>query len=357
MPALLVVPILGGLSDYVGRKAILAIPIITGIVDVATLVVVEKYQGQIWMIALMKLITGFFGSWGVIVVSAYAMITDISDSLNRTSRFVHLEGTVLLGFVLGPIMGGTLSKFLESGIMGVFQICLILNIVSLALMTLLEESLDAEIREKRNQASLSFISIAKSSLGSAFSIFTRKQDLSQIPLLIVSFSLGLTMGAHSTFFLWSAFVFGWNSYNQGIFKLVYATSRLLYMFIVFPLIKRFFNGAIGFDLGVLRLSVFIISLATLLTGLSTQGWMVLALALLDGIGGLASSTTKGLLSHSSPSDMQGTLFSGIQVIQQLGYITSAVMFPNIWAATVGTRLTSLFLYIQAGVSSSFGVHG
>ena len=106
-------------------------------------------------------------------------------------------------------------------------------------------------------------------------------------------------------------------------------------------------GHVEFQIVILQTSTITMAVALFLLALSTKGWQVFAVSALDGYGALAVPTLKGLLSMTIAPDLQGTLFSGMAMLQQLGTVIATVVFPNIWAVTVGTDWSDLFLYIQA----------
>jgi hypothetical protein len=46
---------------------------------------------------------------------------------------------------------------------------------------------------------------------------------------------------------------------------------------------------------------------------------------------------------------QAFIFSGLQVIQSLGFIFATLVLPPVWNITVGTPWINTFLYIEIGV--------
>lgn len=317
---------------------------------ILTLLLIQEYHLSLWVLAGLKFLDGVFGSWPVIVIAAFAYISDITPPETRTSIFVYIEASFFLAFTIGPLVGGILTKVLPNGVMDVFRITLGIEVfVLLYIIFILKESRELKPASSEDEQN-SFMQTAKKALSSTFSVFWTATSTSQLLLLAVMFSIGLAFGASGVFFLWAASNFAWASYEQGIYLFIFSSSRMLCMVLLFPFIKMIFKASIHLDAMILRTSIFILCCGAFAMGLATQGWMVLVIAFVDGMGALATPTVRGLLSKSATADQQGSLFSGIQVIQNFGSMVSGFVFSNIWAVTVGTKFSSAFLFMESFVS-------
>lgn len=98
-------PILGAISDHIGRKKVLIIALL-GIFIGYVLSAIGIYSSEISLIFLGRIIAGFAG--GSVSV-AYSAIADISDESSKTRNFGLISMMVGLGFILGPYIGGRLS--------------------------------------------------------------------------------------------------------------------------------------------------------------------------------------------------------------------------------------------------------
>jgi DHA1 family tetracycline resistance protein-like MFS transporter len=97
-------PIMGKISDSVGRKPMLIISQLSTLVSFLIL----GFANSLWMIYLSRAIDGLFGSNQAI---AQAYLSDISSKKNR-SRAFGLSGMAFgAGFLVGPLTGGFLSQF------------------------------------------------------------------------------------------------------------------------------------------------------------------------------------------------------------------------------------------------------
>jgi multidrug resistance protein len=99
-------PVLGSLSDKYGRKPLLAISLFGTCIS---FIMFAQAQGIIMLFAA-RILDGITG--GNVSV-AQAMISDTSTPQNRAKKFGILGSAFGFGFVIGPAIGGLLSKWGE----------------------------------------------------------------------------------------------------------------------------------------------------------------------------------------------------------------------------------------------------
>lgn len=97
-------PVLGSLSDKWGRKPLLVISLI----GTAVSFIMFGFANSIFVLFAARILDGLTG--GNISV-AQAMISDISSPKERAKNFGILGSAFGFGFVIGPAVGGLLSKF------------------------------------------------------------------------------------------------------------------------------------------------------------------------------------------------------------------------------------------------------
>ena len=99
-------PVLGSLSDKFGRKPILAISLL----GTCASFILFGFANSIIVLFAARILDGITG--GNISV-AQAMVSDISSAKERAKNFGILGSAFGFGFVIGPAVGGLLSKFGE----------------------------------------------------------------------------------------------------------------------------------------------------------------------------------------------------------------------------------------------------
>lgn len=100
----LAAPILGRLSDRFGRRLVLMISLAGNIFSFVLL----GLAANLWMLFAARILAGIIGS-NISVAQAY--ITDVTDESNRARGLGLIGAAFGLGFILGPAIGGLLSRF------------------------------------------------------------------------------------------------------------------------------------------------------------------------------------------------------------------------------------------------------
>jgi DHA1 family tetracycline resistance protein-like MFS transporter len=139
-------PILGRLSDRLGRRFVLLVSLAGNIVAY----IILGFANTLLVIFIARAMAGFFGG-NISVAQAY--ITDITDEKNRAKGLGLIGAAFGLGFIFGPALGGILSQF---GFMVPALVAAGLAIINLVLVFFwLPESLTKEKRdamlERNNQ--------------------------------------------------------------------------------------------------------------------------------------------------------------------------------------------------------------
>ncbi|MFN0106482.1 MAG: MFS transporter [Bryobacteraceae bacterium] len=96
-------PILGALSDRVGRRPVL----LFSIVGSAFGYFLFGWAGSLWVMFLARIVDGATGGN---ISTAMAAIADISAPKDRAKNFGLIGMAFGLGFIIGPALGGLLSK-------------------------------------------------------------------------------------------------------------------------------------------------------------------------------------------------------------------------------------------------------
>src|SRR6185369_15674911 len=97
-------PVLGALSDRLGRRPVLLISLGGAAINYLFL----AFAPNLWMLLLGRAIAGLTSA-NTAVAAAY--ITDISPEDKRARRFGLLNAMFGIGFIIGPVLGGVLGDY------------------------------------------------------------------------------------------------------------------------------------------------------------------------------------------------------------------------------------------------------
>lgn len=100
----LFVPILGALSDRIGRKPVLA----TAQLGTFCSLMILGFSNALWMIFLSRILDGITGAN---LATAQSVITDSTDADNRAKGLGLIGATFGVGFVIGPVLSGLALYF------------------------------------------------------------------------------------------------------------------------------------------------------------------------------------------------------------------------------------------------------
>jgi DHA1 family tetracycline resistance protein-like MFS transporter len=301
-------PMLGAISDRVGRRPVLLYSMAGMCVNFLT----TAWAPNLACLFIGRVIGGM-SSASMSVASAYA--SDISTPDNRAKSFGKVGAAFGLGFICGPMLGGLLGSVdlhlpfyvagaLSAGnfIYGYFCV---------------PESLPASGRKP--------FSIGKINPFAALIKLGRRTDIRG---LVVTFALVTCaqMMLQTTWVLYTSFRFDWTpGQNGAALFCVGLTAAVVQAGLLGWLIKQF---------GEVRLSLLGLAsgcITYLLYGLATHGWMMYVLILCNVLSFAIGPALQGIISKSSPPNEQGELMGSLQSISSIGVI----FMPLLGSAILG----------------------
>ena len=96
-------PLIGSISDVIGRRKIILFALFTLSIDYLIL----GFSNSLWRLIIGRLIAGIAGGT---VPTATAYLADISEPDEKAKNFGLIGAAFGLGFVMGPILGGLLGE-------------------------------------------------------------------------------------------------------------------------------------------------------------------------------------------------------------------------------------------------------
>jgi DHA1 family tetracycline resistance protein-like MFS transporter len=314
----LAAPILGQLSDRVGRRLVLIVSISGTCLSYVLFAVAITFR----LIPLLFFSRALDGITGGVIAAAQAAIADITRPEQRVKNFGLLGAAFGLGFIIGPFLGGKLSDpsvvpwfsaavpfWFAAGLSG-------LNLVFLA--TLFPETNPHLQRGKRIEWSRSF-----GNIGRAFS----SERLRILFLTVFLYQSGFSFFA--TFA--SVFLIVRFSFNQGsigdFFAAFGVCGILAQVFVVRVVSRRFAPHR------VLRLSLFVTGALILAFLAATRLWVLLVVVpFFAAFNALLQANSTGLVSNSVEDSRQGQTLGINSSVQALAMAVPPVLSGLIAAA-------------------------
>ncbi len=295
---LLVAPMLGALSDRVGRRPVLIGAVLASGGAYALL----GLAASLGALPLIFLAVAIGGAAGASIPTAQAYIADSTPPAERASGMGLIGAAFGLGLMLGPASGGLLSVY-GLGVPPLLAAGLAL-LNGLFALRFLPESLPAE---RRLRTPLRPAAVARQ-IAEAASVHVVR------PLLLAIFLLNMAFaGLQSNFPLFSSVRFGWDPLANGVFFAFVGVCAVVTQGVLL--------GRLQPHLGEARLVIGglgLMALALGATALAPVGWLLYPLVGLMALGtGLAVPSITSLVSRLAGEGRQGVVMGGMQTVLSL----------------------------------------
>jgi MFS transporter, DHA1 family, tetracycline resistance protein len=312
-------PILGALSDKVGRRPVLLFSIFGSGLDYFAMALAPTLP---WLFVT-RAINGFTGA-SMTVCNAY--IADVTPPDKRAAAFGMVGAAFGLGFVIGPVAGGLLGEIdirLPFYVAGTITL---LNWMYGALV--LPESLPPERRGG--------FSFAKANPIGAF------VNLGTYPLVArlagALFFLNLAMfGLHATWVLYTSHRYSWEKWEVGLSLTVVGISAAIVQGgLARKVIPALGPGALG-ERRALLFGMTMSVLAYAGYALATHGWMIYAIIAVASVGGVAGPAGQALITRSVKPTEQGAVQGALTSLQGVAQVIGPLIATTVFAIGAGER--------------------
>ena len=296
-------PLLGALSDRVGRRPVILISLFGLGIDY----LVMGFAPTIGWLFAGRLIAGLMGASAT---TANAYIADVSRPENRARNFGLIGVAFGLGFIFGPAIGGLLGSIdLRLPFFASAGLALVNWLYG---FFVLPESLPPEKRDVfrwRKANPVGSLHVLKS--------YPLVAGLTAAFVFVILAQRGL----ETVWVLYTGHKFGWDERANGLsLALVGIMSAIVQGGLVQPVIKR-----IGERRAVLYGLIWAV-VTFVGYGLATAGWMLLACIVVGSISGVAGPAIQSLVAGAVPPEDQGKVQGGIQSLMSLTSIVAPLIF-------------------------------
>jgi len=334
-------PILGNLSDHLGRRPVLLFSLFV----MGTNYLIMSMAESLAVLFIGRIISGI-GASTMSTCNAY--VADVTPPDQRAQNFGLIGAAFGMGFVIGPVIGGFLGEY---GSRMPFIAAALLSFASMLFGYLvLKESLPPKRRRHFQLA-------RANPLGTLL-------QMRQFPVVIGMLGVMFlyNMGHHVLPATWSFFAiekFEWSpreiGYSLGFIGILMVAVQGFFIRWVLPRTGLRYAGIIGMTFTIVAF-----------TGYATANsvWMIYVVMLPGALGALAGPAMQGIASSQVGESQQGELQGGLSsmmsltsiispllMTQTFGYFTSSqapVYFPGAAFLLAGAlTVGSLMLFIRA----------
>lgn len=299
--------IIGGLSDKYGRRPI----ILSSLLGFSINFLIQALAPNIVWLFVGRI---FSGITGASITTATAYIADVSSKEDKAKNFGLIGAAFGLGFIIGPVLGGLLGQY---GPRVPFYAASVLCLVNFAFgYFLLPESLDKAHRRPFEWKR-----------ANPFGALLRLKHYPQILGLVTALVL-IYIGSHAVQTNWPYFTmykFKWDSAMVGISL---GVSGVMAIVIQGGLI-RYINPWLGNEKSVYY-GLGLYALGMLLFAFASQQWMLFAILILYGLGGIAGPALQSVISSQVPNNEQGELQGTLTSLMSLTSMLGPPLMTNIF---------------------------
>ncbi|WEA60929.1 TCR/Tet family MFS transporter [Rhizobium sp. BJ04] len=318
-------PVLGALSDRLGRRPVLLISLAGAAVNYLLL----AFAPNLLLLFVGRAIAGLTSA-NISVATAY--ITDISPEETRARRFGLFNAMFGLGFIIGPVLGGVLG---DHWLRLPFIAAAALNGANLLLAVFILPESRPGSRER----------IALSTLNPLKPLRAVLEVKSLLPVIILFFIFSATGEAYGTCWaLWGSDAFHWSGLSIGLSLGAFGICQTLAQaFLPGPAVKLFGER------GAILTGVAGVSIALTVMAFAGQSWMIFAIMPVFTLGGIGVPALQSLATRQvderGQGQFQGVLASAVSlasIVAPLGFSSVYFLVRQQWPGAIWLSVVAVY---------------
>jgi DHA1 family tetracycline resistance protein-like MFS transporter len=321
-------PVLGSLSDRLGRRPVLLISLAGAAINYLFL----AFAPNLWMLLLGRAIAGLTSA-NVSVATAY--ITDISPEDKRARRFGLLNAMFGAGFIIGPVLGGVLG---DHWLRLPFIAAAALNGCNLLLAFFVLPESRTPSHEKIDLAALNPLR----PLRWAFSM------RGLLPIILIFFLFSATGEAYGVCWaLWGNDSFQWNGLWIGLSLGAFGICQTLAQALLPGPAVKLLGERAAILTGMAGAAIALVVMA-----FATRGWMIFAIMPVFALGGIGTPALQSLATRQVDESKQGA-FQGVlasvvslaSIVAPLGFSSFYFLVRAQWPGAIWLSVVVLYAMI------------
>ncbi|CAI9091326.1 OLC1v1026330C1 [Oldenlandia corymbosa var. corymbosa] len=322
---MVVLPVLGQLSDDYGRKPLLLLTISTTIAPF-TLLAINKSKPFVYAYYVLRTISFIISQGSIFCISA-AYVADVLDDDKKTAGFSWMMGL----FSASHVLGNVIARFLPGNYIFEVSIALLIFSPAYIILFLTETVTPAPKANQRLPLLRKVLKIVQQrydSMKKAATVVMDSPTLKCITLVLFFYELGMS-SIDTTLLYYLKAVFGFNKNQFSEILIVVGIGSIFSQLLVLPIISRFVGEKVVLCAALLSSTIY-----ALLYGLAWAPWVPYLSAAFGVVNILVKPCTYAIISKASSSTDQGKTQGFIAGIQSISSLLSPLAM---------TPLTNLFL--------------
>ncbi|MEL7211930.1 MAG: MFS transporter [Pseudomonadota bacterium] len=304
-------PIVGSISDAVGRRPVLIAALVMLAIDYVIMALADSF----WMLLLGRTLAGLAGAT---YITATAYVADVSTPQNKAANFGLIGAAFGIGFVLGPAIGGIAA---EISLTAPFWIAAVLSAANALFgVFVLPESLPPEKRRPFGRRDLNpFQSIID-----AFRI-----PRLAVPLICIFIFEFANMVYPTIWAFWTREVFGWSTLYIGLSLAAYGVMLALVQGGLMPILIRMMGDYRTLMLGMISALIGMIGF-----GFTTTVTALVVFLILAALSDLVPALMTAMASNQVEEDRQGVVQGVIASLSSVAAVLSPIAMTSLFQASV-----------------------
>lgn len=319
-------PVLGALSDHLGRRPVLLISLAGAAINY----VLMAFAPHLWMLYLGRALAGLTSA-NVSVATAY--ITDITPEDQRARRFGLSNAMFGAGFIIGPVLGGLLG---DHGVRLPFIAAALLNGGNFLLAWFVLPESRTPSRERVDLAALNPLRPLRW-------VFSMKKLM---PIVSVFFILSATGEAYGTCWaLWGFDAFRWNGLWIGLSLGAFGVCQTLVQALLPGPATKLFGERLVVVVGIACACSALVAMA-----FARHGWIVFAIMPIFALAGIGTPAFQALATRqvdpARQGQLQGVLSSAVSLASiagPLAFSTFYFVVQKEWPGAIWLAVVALYV--------------
>jgi len=327
LPSLFMALLLGSWSDKVGRRIVIFLPVVGGILDSTCILITMFLRAPLYFLFIGSFMNGLCGFFTTMVLAVFSYIADITDENDRALRLGVLEAVAFTSGMLSHMTSGWWIRHL--GFKAPYIFILALHLTSLLYIVFILPESKPDVDKRKLKDLFSPMHITK-----VFKIFHRtdkKQKWQLYGLVLTSaFMMISSIGFGSVIVLYTLDIpFCFSPIIIGYFLADCMFMQALGAIFALVILQKFLSEIMLTQLGIVSIISSLVMIAVI-----TKKWQMFIVPIVGCFGGVCMPVIRAKMSKLVNKDEQGALFSAVATLETICTLLGAALFNSLYPYSV-----------------------